>query len=283
MEIKSVSFPRKLTLELDLSTGFHSQSTFRQRLDYRGGNFDNLGFDDGKRALPDGVPSDRPFNAVTPESARLDLARSFRNSWQYRHKPSMPKLGADPTLGNSHNLGGQKRFGYLLTAGYEYDSVRKVGTTSPNPLPNDDGTLLARNEYRVESGVDEVRLSALATASLDLGIDHSITLLSLYNRATSDETSLQTGTRDGSSLEKWQLQYLARTLWFNQALGITATCSAPGCVCAGLAFTPTASETSPTGARWPTATTGAPSNGWCARARASASTATCARTISAGT
>ena len=36
---------------------------------------------------------------------------------------------------------------------------------------------------------------------------------------------------------------------------ITATCSAPGCACAGLAFTPTACATSPTVARSPTATT----------------------------
>ena len=85
-----------------------------------------------------------------------------------------------------------------------------------------DGQLTLRNDYRVESGLDEVRLSALGTASLDLGVDHSITVLSLFNRSLSDETSLQTGVSadyGGSYLEKWQLQYLARTLWFNQVFG----------------------------------------------------------------
>jgi hypothetical protein len=218
MEIKSVTFPRKLTLELDLSTGYDSQSTFKQRLDYRGGKYDNFGFDDGRRALPEEVPRDRSLKSVMPESARYDVARSFRNSWQYRHKPSMPKMGVDLTWGNSHDIGRQKRFGYLFTAGYEYDSVRRVGRTS-KPVQGDGATLVLSNSFQTESGVDEVRLSALGTASLDLGIDHSLTLLSLYNRATSDETSLKTGTSGDAYVQRWQLQYLARTLWFNQLFG----------------------------------------------------------------
>ncbi|HEY0714458.1 MAG TPA: carboxypeptidase regulatory-like domain-containing protein [Polyangia bacterium] len=218
MEIKSVNFPRKLTLELDLSTGFDSQSAFRQRLDYRGGKYDNLGFDDGRRALPDAVPRDRSLKSVMPEAARYDVARSFRNSWQYRNKTSMPKLGLDLTWGNSHDIGRQKRFGYLVTAGYEYDSQRKVGRSS-KPVQGEGATLVLSNTFDTESGTDEVRLSALGTASLDLGIDHSLTLLSLYNRASSDETSLKKGRSGDAYVQRWQLQYLARTLWFNQLFG----------------------------------------------------------------
>ena len=116
-----------------------------------------------------------------------------------------------------------------------------------------------RNDYRVETGVDEVQLSALGTASLDLGIDHSLTVLSLFNRSVSDETVAADGASadyGGAYLEKWQLQYLARTLWFNQALRRSPQpVRHPAAAALGAAFTPTASATSPTGARWPTATT----------------------------
>ena len=144
------------------------------------------------------------------------------NSWQYSRRSALPKMGLDLTLGNSVKLAGQRRFGYLVTAGYENDSLRRVGSTRANPIIGADGQLFVRNDYRVENGLDEVRLSALATASLDLGVDHSMTVLSLLNRSASDETSLQTGNSadfGGSYLEKWQLQYLARTLWFNQLFG----------------------------------------------------------------
>jgi TonB-dependent receptor len=65
-----------------------------------------------------------------------------------------------------------------------------------------------------------VQLSALGTASLDLGLDHSITALTLFNRNVSDETVFRSGKYEGSGYqEKWQLQWLARTLWFNQLFG----------------------------------------------------------------
>jgi hypothetical protein len=226
MEIRSISFPRQFTLELEASFGAESQSTFRQRLDYDGGRYDGLGFDDGRRALPAAITGAQPLRSPSPaypdDEARYQAARSLRNSWQYTGSGTLPKMGLDATLGDSRKLAGQKRFGYLLTAGYERDSGRKIGSTRPNPIVGADGQLTLRNDYRVESGLDEVRLSALGTASLDLGIDHSLTVLSLFNRSLSDETSLQTGVSadyGGAYLEKWQLQYLARTLWFNQIFG----------------------------------------------------------------
>ncbi len=221
MEIRSISFPRQFTLEIDTSVGLDTQSSFRERLDYQGGRYDSLGFDDGGRALPAAIAADRPVNAY-PTETRYQAARTLRNNWQYDRRAALPKMGIDATLGNSIKLPGQRRFGYLLTAGYENDSVRRLGSTRANPIIGENGQLIARNDYRVENGVEEVRLSGLGTASLDLGVDHSISALSLLNRSASDETSLQTGNSSdfgGAYLEKWQLQYLARTLWFNQLFG----------------------------------------------------------------
>ncbi len=220
MEIKSVSFPREFTLELGLTTGFDSQATFRERLDYRGGKSDNLGFDDGRRAIPDGVPTDKPLRSpFVLDQPRYEAARAFRNSWQYEHKTSMPRMGIEATVGDSKKFGNGKRFGYLVTASYDYDSKRKTGLSRSNPEVVTAEDLRERNNFRTEAGTDEVALSALGTASLDLGLDHSMTVLSLYNRSVSDETSRQVGNRDGNALEKWQLYYLARTLWFNQLFG----------------------------------------------------------------
>ena len=218
MEIKSVSFPRQSVLELGLATGFDSLSTFRNRLDYRGGRHDKQGFDDGRRSLPDSFPTDRPVGTYPPEQ-RYAAAESLRNVWQYGYKPAWPKLGVDLTAGNSRKFGRQKRFGYLVTAGYEYDSIRRVGINRPNPNLTERG-LEEKNNFRAETGIDEVQLSALGTASLDIGIDHSMTALTLFNRTVSDQTALQSGKAgDFTRLDKWQLHFLARQLWFNQLFG----------------------------------------------------------------
>jgi hypothetical protein len=226
MEIRSISFPRQFTLEVGATFGVESLSSFRTRPDYDGGRFDVLGFDDGRRALPASITSTQPLRSPSPaypdDQSRYQAAHQLRNSWQYGGTTAAPKMGIDFTLGDSRKLANQRRFGYLLTAGYDKDSVRKLGRSRPNPIVGADGVLTGRNDYRIETGVDEVQLSALGTASLDLGIDHSMTALSLLNRSLSDETSLQTGNSadyGGAYLEKWQLQYLARTLWFNQLFG----------------------------------------------------------------
>jgi hypothetical protein len=227
LEIRSVQFPRQFTLELEVATGFNSESTFRKRVDYNGGKYDFFGLDDGRRSLPDAVPADQPLRQPTaryPNLAALDApAESFRNTWQYRRRNAGPPLGLEATIGNSRKLSGRKRFGYLATAAFDHGLVRRSGSSRPNPGLNlADGTLVERNRYTVETGSEEVQMTGLATASLDLGLDHAITGLTLFNRLVSDETTLVQGLNRGLSdlnYSKWQLDFLARTLWFNQLFG----------------------------------------------------------------
>jgi hypothetical protein len=227
LEIKSVQFPRKFTLELEVASGFNSESTFRERVDYGGGKYDAFGFDDGRRALPDAIPRDQPVrqpSARYPTLADLEApAEAFRNKWQYRRRDAGPALGVEATVGNSRNFGSGKRLGYLATASYDHGSVRRVGVSRPNPgLNQADGSLVERNRYTAETGSEEVQMTGLATVSLDLGLDHAVTALTLFNRSVTDETTLVQGLNRGLSdmnYQKWQLDFLARTVWFNQLFG----------------------------------------------------------------
>jgi outer membrane receptor protein involved in Fe transport len=225
--IHTVTFPRDFTLEAGASTGANTQSTFRRRLDYEGSGLDFLGFDDGRRAIPDGIPQERVqisrqgrYQSFEELEAAAEL---FDNTWQYERITSLPKMGLDFTLGDSFNLRKRKRFGYLTSVGYDYSSNRKTGISRPRPTLAEDGSLQVFNDYQVEKGEDEVQLTALGTSSLDVGANDSLTLLTLFNRSLEDETQLKTGESGelaaGERVEKWQLQFLARTLWFNQLLG----------------------------------------------------------------
>jgi hypothetical protein len=233
LEIKSVQFPRKFTLELEVATGMNSETTFRKRVDYDGGRYDAFGFDDGRRKLPSAIPADEPLRA-NPNGrfkTRPDLdapAEAFRDKWQYERRGTLPNLGLEATLGDSRRLSGNKRIGYLATASYDHGTVRRVGVSRPNPtLDTANGSLKDRNRYTVENGSEEVQLTALGTASLDLGLDHAITALTLYNRSVSDETSFVRGVNVSEqplnsldyNYQKWQLDFLSRTLWFNQIFG----------------------------------------------------------------
>ena len=226
LDITTVSFPRKFTLEAGVSAGFDSQTTFRDRLTYAGGKYDYLGFDDGTRALPAAAQYRlrRDFNGPYKDLAALEAAaETFPNNWTFSRTNGLPKVGADLTVGDAIKVGRNSRFGYLAAAVYDYSVSRQVGRTRPKPGATATGDAEEASNYFTETGSEEVQLAAIATASLDVGTDHSLTAVSMFNRAMEDETKFRDGINQDVSREagyqKWQLQFLTRTLLLEQLLG----------------------------------------------------------------
>jgi outer membrane receptor protein involved in Fe transport len=224
LDITTVSFPRKFTLEAGVGLGLNSQTSFRSRLDYRGGSYDALGFDDGTRALPDAVEGKklRPRRGHFPDPKAVEAAaETFTNTWQYRRTDALPKMGVDLTVGDAIKFGRQNRVGYLAALVYDYSIERLTGVTRPKPGAGRNDAVEA-SRYATEVGSEQVQLAAIGTASLDVGLDHSFTVLTLFNRAMEDETKYRDGINAEVSqtarYQKWQLQFLARTLFLNQLL-----------------------------------------------------------------
>lgn len=230
LEINTVTFPRDFTLQVGVGAEYSSQTTFHERLTYRGGAYDALGFDDGTRALPSSIPNEAvkiSRSGMFQSFEDLErIAETFPNRWQYQRTLGVPSPNVDFTIGDSISLGGQKRVGYMVALGYDYKVrrlpgvSRKVGVDSDDPGTEND----VISEYpTVEFGSEEVQLSGIGTASVDLGPDHALSLLTLFNRSGSDETGYRYGIDGeisaGDPVEKWQLQYIGRTLFFNQLLG----------------------------------------------------------------
>lgn len=220
LEINTVSYPRDFTLEAGVSAGANTESTLRKRLDYDGGRYDFLGFDDGRRAIPDSVPSDEPVR-ITRESSpdrfktseEIDvLAEDFRNVWALEPTKAWPKIGIDATVGDALDLPDRARFGYMVATVYDHKDIREHG--------HSERRLADVSSIDFEEGSEQVLFTTLATAGLDLGLDHTLTLLTMLNRNVEDETQYREGTRLATGpFEEWQLGLVTRTLWFNQLRG----------------------------------------------------------------
>ncbi|MBX3271700.1 MAG: TonB-dependent receptor [Sandaracinaceae bacterium] len=227
LDIRTVRFPRQFTFQLGASVGGNTLATFQDRLAYRGGDLDWLGIDDGTRRFPSGY-EDAPLVTTRtgpythPDQLR-DAALRFPNIWQYQRQMAPPGFGLDLTMGDALDLGGGNRFGYLVTAFYDNDTTRTVGLARPRPTLTETGELSVFNDYRTESGATEARLGALGTASLELGQSDVVSFLTLFNRSAIDSVDFATGTNAelavGELTERWQLQMIARQLWFNQLRG----------------------------------------------------------------
>ncbi|MEY4579453.1 MAG: hypothetical protein RL701_4156, partial [Pseudomonadota bacterium] len=229
LEIKTVTFPKEFTFQLGIGGEYSTNTTLRKTLHYDGGSHDFLGFDDGTRSLPKAIPNEAVKISRNGRYKSFDdleaVAESFPNRWEYKRSAAPPSPSVDMSLGDSFDLPGA-RLGYMVSASYDYKIRRITGRSRKIGLDGEDADKLndIYSDYpTVEFGSQDVQLSAIGTTSLDVGIDHSLTLLTMFNRSGSDETGFRAGTdgeiNRGDRVEKWQLQYIGRTLWFNQLLG----------------------------------------------------------------
>ncbi len=233
MAIGTRSFPEERTLQLKLSAGYDTISTFQDRLDYDGGSRDWLGFDDGTRRLPDGFPEDDllPVGSAYTRDERNAFGRMLSDVWAFERRRALPNLGLGATFGNSHRWGDQRRLGYLFTINYSSYESRRVGVLRPDPevfpegtptdCPDPVGPICPQSSYSQEVGQLDVLWGTLATASLQLGPDHELTALGFFNRSATDTTTYRTGFHDSTNAttDSWQLRFLGRTILFNQLLG----------------------------------------------------------------
>lgn len=227
LDLTTVSFPRKFFLSVDVSTGYNTETTFRKRLDYQGGRTDWLSFDDGTRSLPgvvDGKKLRPGANGAfpTPKDAEA-AAEQFKNVWNVHRSTSLPPLGLNLALGDSIKLPRQRRLGYLASIDYDYSVQRQHGVSRPKPGISDSGDAIETSRYDLQAGSVSAQLTAIGTVSLDLGPDHSLTALSMFNRSMDDQVRYRNGINAEVSnsvpYEKWQLQFLTRTVLLHQLLG----------------------------------------------------------------
>ena len=98
INLQTRGVPERPFLNLSMSTGFNSVSTFTDGLDYDGGRRDYLGFDDGTRALPQGVVDVNEEMGDLTELQQLEpdryneLGRSFSNNY-LTNRRNLPWIG----------------------------------------------------------------------------------------------------------------------------------------------------------------------------------------------
>ena len=101
VQLRTKSYPEKLTLSISGSVGYNSQTTFRDAPTHRGGSLDWIGMDDGSRVLPEEIREASPvragdmFQEGYSEEDRARFARMLSNNWSVRRATVSPLTKAD--------------------------------------------------------------------------------------------------------------------------------------------------------------------------------------------
>jgi hypothetical protein len=216
VDIQTKDIPEYRFFTFSSGAGYNTNLADVDRPKYEGGGLDWLGFDDGTRSLPDGLPNRIPPTATGEEAARFhdlfeggfqaftdpvdfgDVNKSFSLSlgspvqWLGRDGGYLVGL----TYSNSVDSRFQEEFYPSLEAGsFQYDYDTRLGTR-------------------------EVSLSTLGGFSINPIPTSRLSVKTIFTHSAEDETRLVTGpfNQSTSGLARiHRFQFVERTLLSNQA------------------------------------------------------------------
>ena len=182
------------------STGTSAGTLSRKYLGYPGGSLDFLGFDDGKRDLPDIVYhysgggrlptlATRFTPGLTQEQLQ-EVSRAFSRNFWPQGKGGSPNYSYSASYGQAFNLLG-RRFGFLASG-----SLSNGFTNVDRDLNAYRGTstnLYPFYTYKVHESTRHILGGAMANLGADLGHGQKIHLRSLYTRQTDDNARITSG------------------------------------------------------------------------------------------
>ncbi len=189
VKMSTVDFPRSPILKLSYGTSFGSTTTFKDFADYPGGSRDWLGFDDGTRSLPSGIPNERltrrgRFSTTGFTSDELQgFGRSFSNVWT-------PGGGQNAFPNQSFNFMAGNTFGKLgvvlaLSHGNKWHRQEEVRNYYRSA---GQGELSPLREYEMDYSTRSILTGLTANFAYELTDNNRIQFQNFFSKDTSDES-----------------------------------------------------------------------------------------------
>jgi hypothetical protein len=210
VQINTRSVPTRRTLRISTGFGYNTAASFSAANQAAGGNLDFLGFDDGDRALPEGV-----LRGGLPSGAEQDPALAGAVTRRFGMQ------SGDQPVNQSYALA----FGdEVAVGGTPVGVVGTVSLSNSYGAPQDNAERVFKAEaagapareldFDVASGEHETSLGSLLGLSFELAPAQRITATGTYNRLVEDQSRVFTGTFRNAAefVEAYQTRYVANSI-----------------------------------------------------------------------
>ncbi len=234
VDIRTLSLPEEFVGSVQLGTGWNSDSTGENGFSYKGGDDDNLGTDDGTRALSGqlsraidsfqgdiGAPGiynslvrrGEDVSFADAEQVNRELATELYRDLDFKEKTLDPDFTFEGALGNKWILGesGDWRIGALAVVDYKniWRNRDRVTRSVTNP-----DTVVTRSQRTIQQVVTTGSLSA----GIEYTDDHQVRANYIFLRNTEDEATLSLGNNlnfqqsSGDQLRNYSVRFEERNL-----------------------------------------------------------------------
>ena len=221
VQVQTKDVPSSAFLNVQIGTGFNSNTIGKQFLQASGGKLDWLGIDNEVRSLPSSLPLKAEFSALSP-AEKAALGKEFRNNW-------VPKSGTAPVNSSFQINGG----GTTKIFGKKVAGIFALTYNQSNKRTPFDNTFIANNDGDVEIKYNnnkysrDVLAGALANITVQLNNNNKISFKNLININTSDFVTDRYDGRDyilsgggvGDRVKATEIGFRQNTFFNTQLIG----------------------------------------------------------------
>ncbi len=208
-------------ISIDYSLGARIGTSFENRLSGPRSSTDDIGFDDGARALPDGLAAN--LSAIQSSQIRENETRKFQNLWATKQTTVIPDQNLRITYADFIK-GGNGKLRVSTVNSLAYGRNTRSFTAENNSYLNYIDSL-GRSEpiytYSDASLQENVRLGVLSNWGFAVGENHRIDLRNTFDQLGVNETVLRTGIHDLENREdrNYNFRYRSNSVYNGQLAG----------------------------------------------------------------
>ncbi|MEX0736745.1 MAG: TonB-dependent receptor [Bacteroidota bacterium] len=185
VDLTTIDFPNNLTVRLSVTPSYNTQTTGKTFHTYAGSSTDVLGYDNGTRQVPEGLPSN--LNAQNFSESELEqFGKLFNNVWAPGTKSAPFNGSYSLSIGDGETILG-KNFGLVASLSY------RNSFSTVDIVRNDYELAGPKFEFRGNQSTFSVLWGGLINVSYKVNDNHKLSIKNLYNRSADDDVALLSG------------------------------------------------------------------------------------------
>jgi len=226
VQVNTKDVPSAAFMNIQIGTGFNTQTIGKDFYTYKGGKTDWLGFDDGTRGLPSLFAGKAKFNSLS-SADKTAAGKVLENNWGTTANSSviLPALNTSFQLsgGVNKNLGKKNKLGAIFAVTYNKNNRRLDYNNAFFGVQNNIASL--NFDYHNEKYSQDILAGALANITLQLGSNNKISFKNILNVNTTNYTTKRTGKDyesdpiNGENIRATELAFKANTFFNTQVSG----------------------------------------------------------------
>ncbi|CAN5518748.1 TonB-dependent receptor [soil metagenome] len=192
VQITTKDIPVANFFNIQIGTGFNTNTIGKDFYSNKGGKYDWLGFDDGSRALPANLPVRSDFLALQPyPGQQAQYGTEFQNNWDVQKSAAPLNASFQMSGGFNKAFSGNKKLGAVLALTYTKSNKRLPYQNSFFSVDNGKADVLF--DYNNNKYSEDVLWGALGNITLQLNNNNKVSFKNVFNVNATDYSNLRTG------------------------------------------------------------------------------------------